>query len=398
MSSNETTLVTIAAADVQPQRATWAWEQRVPTGALTIIAGPPGLGKTQLTLGACARATRGQLPGNFHGTAVDVLYVSAEDSREHTLVPRCLAAGGDPQRIHFFEAKQRNTRAGDDRDASLLLPADVPLLDQWFVDHPAARILVLDPIVAFIPEQLNAHRDQHVRRVLAPLVHMADDRQIAVIAIMHLNKSLEAGALNRLSGSIGFGAAARSVLLFGLDPDDPKGEAGNRRVLAHAKCNLGALAPSTSYRIEARKVQAACGTIETSIAVRHGDTDTRAADLLGNAATTSEAGARSEAAEFLTAELADGRVHVKELQKRAEAASINWRTAERAKQQLGIRARRTGNQWGWELPNAPVVGLDGVVGLEAKTDKDDKTADIDDQAAFDDEQRLTAKFPELAVR
>jgi putative DNA primase/helicase len=349
-----TRLATITAAEVTPQRAAFAWEARVPLGELSILAGAPGLGKTQLAQGACARATRGKLPGDFDGP-VDVLYISAEDSREHTLVPRFLAAGGDPRRAHFFEAKERSTRNGDERETSLLLPHDVPLMDEWLLNHPAARIVVLDPIVAFIPEALNAHRDQHVRRVLAPLAHMADQRQIAVLAIMHLNKNAEAGALNRLSGSIGFGAAARSVLLFGHDPDDPRGETGNQRVLAHAKCNVGPLASSIAYRIESRVIDTPNGAIETSVAMRHGDASASAGDLLGNAASGTEATARGEAGAFLLAELADGPVAVRELHKRADDAGLTWRTVERAKQQLGIRARKTGAKWSWEppIPNTP---------------------------------------------
>jgi hypothetical protein len=96
--------------------------------------------------------------------------------------------------------------------------------------------------------------------------------------------------------------------------------------------------PSIAYRVEPRSVDTANGTIETSIVVRHGETAARAADLLGNAATTNEATARAEARDFLSLELADGPLAVNEIKRRADDAGIAWRTLERAKQQLGVRS------------------------------------------------------------
>ena len=180
-----------------------------------------------------------------------MLYVSAEDSLEHTLTPRAIAAGADLNRLHFLRGVNTSSYQGDDERPGFLLPEDLPLLDQWLTEHKG-RIVVLDPIVAMMPTSLNTHRDQHVRRALAPLAHIANERSAAVIVVMHLNKNSEADALSRLSGSIGFGGAARSVLLFAADPDDPEGENGNRRILAHVKCNVGPRQPSIAYRINRR--------------------------------------------------------------------------------------------------------------------------------------------------
>ena len=339
----------MTAATVKPVRASFAWERRVPLGMPTILAGPPGLGKTQLMIGLCAHATRGTLPGDLNGQPVDCLYVSAEDSLEHTLVPRVLAAGGDPTKIHFFTHTQR----GENQDSGIQIPDYVALIDQW-LEETSARIVVLDPIVAMIPVALNAHRDQHVRQAFAPLQRMADGREVAVVAIMHLNKDREAGALNRISGSIGFGAAARSVLIFGADPDDDDGETGNRRILAHAKSNVGPLAPSVAYRIESRVVETATGPIPTSVAVRQGESEATAGDLLGNPTTRREASSIADARAFLRAELADGPVATSEVKKRADDADIAWRTVERAKKQLGVLSRKTGKHWCLELPSGGV--------------------------------------------
>ncbi len=375
-------VASITAAEARIERVRWAWSPLVPLGEPTILAGTPGIGKTQLALGVLADATRGKLKGDLPG-AVDVAYISAEDSIEYTLAPRFIAAGGDPALIHFYQAKQQSSAHGDETDPSLQLPADIPIIDQWITDT-SSRILVLDPFVAMLPPALSAHKDQHMRRAIAPLAAMAHKHDLVVLLILHLNKSVEGDALSRLSGSIGIGAAARSVLLFAPSPDDPDGENGNQRVLAHAKSNLGRKASSIAYRIEMRVIEGTDGPIETSVAVERGQAHVSAGDLLGGATSSTEANARSEARTFLLAELADGAVPTKTLRKNAEEAGHNWRTVERAKAAIGIRAIKQGSTWAWRLntaPNTLSVGLDGVDGLDGvnddKTAKADKTGGIE---------------------
>ena len=87
--------------------------------------------------------------------------------------------------------------------------------------------MTIDPLVAFFGSKTDAHRDQDVRRVLAPLAALAESTGAAVVAIRHLNKNVGGNALYRGGGSIGFIAAAGSGLLVAKDPEDDA-----RRVLA----------------------------------------------------------------------------------------------------------------------------------------------------------------------
>jgi hypothetical protein len=334
--------------------------------------------------------------------------------------------------MHFVTHTETATGSED----ALRLPDDVPLVDEWLDAKPAARFVVLDPVVAMIGTALNTHRDQHVRQAIAPLAHLAAERHIAVVAIMHLNKSSDAGTLNRLNGSVGFGAAARSVLILGADPDDPDGERGSRRILAHAKCNVGPQAPSVAYRIETRHIETANGLIETSVAVAQGESALSASDLLGNP-TSDEADARTIAREFLLAELEAGPVPAAEMKRRAADADIAWRTIERIKKQIGVRSRKTASGWVLEAPagdreageiktaiveqleiaspvntgsNAtppttppkpPIGGLEEKAVLkEAKTAKTAKPASVLAEAVFDADReldRVLDKFPDLAI-
>jgi putative DNA primase/helicase len=355
----------VTAAEVEPLQVDWLLRERIPLGELTVVGGSPGRGKTTYATGLSAELTRGKLDGELLGAPADVAFVSCEDSIERTLIPRFLAAGGDPHRAHFFQAKG----VADDTDGDdpvLELPADTPIIREWLT-RTRARLLVLDPVIAMIPAALSGHKDQHVRRALAPLSRVAQELGVAVICLMHLTKDREADALNRLNGSVAFGAAARSVLLLAEDPDDPEGENGSRRVLAHVKSNLGAKQPSVNYIVESRMVEGAAGPVGTSILVEQGESTYTANDLLDKTASSTEANARDEARTFLADELADGPLPTNALKSSAEDAGIAWRTIERAKQSLGVKASKAATGWEWSLaPRAyasPPGGLGGLGGL-----------------------------------
>jgi hypothetical protein len=402
----KTRIKSVTAAEIEPLQVDWLLRERIPLGELTVIGGSPGRGKTTYATGLSAELTRGKLDGELLGAPADVAFVSCEDSIERTLIPRFLAAGGDPHRAHFFQAKG----VADDTDGDdpvLELPADTPIIREWLI-RTGARLLVLDPVIAMIPAALSGHKDQHVRRALAPLSRVAQELGVAVICLMHLTKDREADALNRLNGSVAFGAAARSVLLLAEDPDDPEGENGNRRVLAHVKSNLGAKQPSINYAVEPRVVEGAAGPVGTSILVEQGESTYTANDLLDKTASSTEANARDEARTFLADELADGPVPTKALKDAADEAGISWRTIERAKQALGVKSRKAqgvvGGGWEWSLPSrthaSPPDGLGGLGVLPVSmgessppTSPTPSPPTVSEGGGLDDElDRVVAKF------
>lgn len=378
-----------SATTIIPSRAKFAYGGTLPLGSASIIAGPAGLGKTTMLMGLCAGWADGSLAGDLRGRPTSVIYASAEDSPETTLLPRYLAAGGDPTRLYFVEVSYTE----DGSPGSLTLPDDTEELGR-LAAQAGAKVIILDPVVAYLSESVNAHRDQQVRRVLGPAAAMAAQHGLALISVMHLNKGESQDALTRVGGSVGFTAAARSVVLFARDPDDPDGENGTRRIIAHVKCNVGPLAPSIHAKIEADEIPGEGDEmIPTSRLVIGAESSQTARDLLaaGNVGGE-EATARGEARSLLEDELRDGPRAVNELRDAADGAGLSWRTVERAKKQIGVRARKAATGWAWSLPeNAdgepnkavttenPPGGLVGVVGLDgvksAKTANNDKADD-----------------------
>jgi hypothetical protein len=332
--------------DVTAEPTRWLWEGRMPLGTATLLVGREKLGKSTLSVELAARLSRGDLAGDLHGHPAASLIVSYEDSASRTIKPRLMAANADLARIHRVIATRDGTRD------LVSLPDDVARVRD-VARETEARLLVIDPLSASLNGDIDSHRDQDIRRVLAALVQLAEDFDLGLLAVAHWNKAQGGDALSRVLGSRGLTAAVRSVLAFGVAPDAEEGSPD--RVLAHAACNLGPEMSSLDCRIEGRSVRGDDGSaIPTSRLAIVGETDTRADDLLvTRGAEDRRAG--DEAAEFLRSELAFGTRSARELLAEAEQIGIAERTLKRAKKALGVVSTRVGGtaaggQWEWSLP------------------------------------------------
>ena len=267
----------ICAADVRPRQVRWVYEGRVPLGMLTLLCGLPGQGKTTLGMELCARLTRGELEGALEGTPRRVLVASLEDTLEETLTPRLILAGADLELVTFV-------RCHADKGGALDLTRHLGEIDRA-AETSGAALLFIDPLMATLPSgKVNAYRDQDVRSVLAPLAQLCEERRTSVLAAMHFTKAAM-DALLGVGGAVGFTGAARSLLIFGVDPTDEQGYKGPARVLAHRKCNVGRIAPSLSCTVHEDQLAGWEG--EAIVASRleiGGETEVDADELVGTAA------------------------------------------------------------------------------------------------------------------
>jgi AAA domain len=329
----------IPASQVQRERVEWVWPERIPLGAVSLLVGDPGLGKSMLHCSVAARLSQ---------EGKRTIMTTAEDSLAAVVRPRLEAAGADLEQITFVRVSDEGGEDG------LLLPDDVQDLEVA-VEEEQAVFVAIDPLTAHLPGSVNSWRDQSIRLALAPLHLMAERRRCAVQAILHLNKGLSSDPLRRIGGSIGLPAAARSVLLLARDPDDEEGDEGTRRVLAHVKTNYGRLAQSLAFDIEPRLLPALNGNpeVETARLVELGESEHRAEALLGRA-DPEERTAIDEAVMFLEQELGDRTMDAATVQKNARSLGISPRTLDRAKARAGVAAERVGGigedgRWTWRL-------------------------------------------------
>jgi hypothetical protein len=343
-------LVLTELATVRPLPLRWLWQDRIPLGVPSLLAGKPKLGKSTLAYDLAAKITTGTLDGDLAGEPGNVLVVTFEDLVAETVVPRLIAAGADLTRVRTIEVEHDG-----ERDL-VSLPDDVAGIEAAALEH-GVRLLIVDPLMAALTGRTDSHRDSQVRRVLAPLAKLAERNGLAVLTIMHLNKGQGADLIGRIGGSVAFTGAARSLLVFGADPADPDGEDGNGRVLAQ-RGNLAKRAASLAYRVEGRIIDGPDGPIETSRLVCLGESDARADELLAAVTTGEERLERGEAVEFLRAELEDGPRPAKDIKSAARDAGISEATLRRAKAEIGVDAERVGGvagqgHWEWRLRCSP---------------------------------------------
>jgi hypothetical protein len=319
-SSQTRSLLVRTLASVQPLQTTWLWRGYIPLATLSILDGDPGLGKSTITADLAARVSRGgAMPPLAGGTDLDgpadVLILNAEDSPEGTIRPRVDAARGDLSRVHVVEA----TRLDDEDESPPVLPADLDILEE-VAQVKKVKLIVIDPFVAYLDGELDAHRDQDVRRCLHRLKNLAERTGAAVLSVRHLNKLTGGPALYRGGGSIGISGAARSVLMAGKNPADSK-----QLILAAVKCNLCTMPPALTYSIETAENGASM--------IGWGDETTLSADdILG--ARHRGATASQECKEQLLALLADGPREVDEVEAELKANGYS-KSAIREARKLG---------------------------------------------------------------
>jgi AAA domain-containing protein len=325
-------------AKIQPQKTRWLWRAYIPLGTLTILDGDPGLGKSTICIDLIARVTRGQSMPNDGETDLDgpavALILSAEDAPENTIRPRLDAAGADVNLVENIEA----TKVGEDGERPPVLPADVDLLEEKIAETNA-KLVVIDVFTAYLDGELDAHRDQDVRRCLHRLKILAQRTGCAIILIRHLNKLNGGAAIYRGGGSIGITGAARSVLMVGKNPTEP-----TQFVLAPIKCNLCKPPPALTYSIMN-------AGDDVSVIGWGQETSLSADDLLG--CQSQKGTVAEECAALIRDLLADGPKLSDDMEDELKANGYKDNAIRDGRKKAKVRAFKKGfgeaSKWWWEL-------------------------------------------------
>lgn len=349
-------LLTCSLSDIAPEKVEWLWPGRIAIGKLAMIAGEPGLGKSQLSIGLAASVTvGGPWPDGVGCSPLgSVIILSAEDGLADTIRPRFDASGGAPSKVKIVRAVQTSEPNGVGR-RSFDLAADLSLLEEIIQAQADCRLVLIDPVSSYLG-RVDSHKNADVRGVLEPLAEMAERLRVAVVAITHLSKG-DGKAINRFIGSIAFVAAARTAFAVVADPDD---EARLRRLFLQVKNNIASPQPGLAFRLGQYEV--APGVIGSSVVWDRAPVSMTADEALRRSRKSAEGSAKDDAVEFLRELLASGPMEVLDIEFEARAAAMlsesrrlneskPFRTAAR---ELGIVRKRQGFGPGasvrWSLP------------------------------------------------
>ena len=320
MEETKNGLQMVKMSEIQSQEVSWLWYPFIPYGKLTIIQGDPGDGKTTLVLNIAAWLSKGEgLDSEMKlSEPVNVIYQSAEDGLADTVKPRLELAGADCERILVIDEKEKSLSMVDER------------LEKAIV-QTKARMLILDPIQAYLGGGMDMNRANEARDMTKKLGALAEKYQCAIVLIGHMNKAAGNKAAYRGMGSIDFFAVARSVLLVGRVEGEP-----NIRGVVQIKNNLAAFGQPKAFALSEDGFQWL------------GDYEIMADEVLGGIAPKVN---KMELAKRMLRELAlaSNAVLSNEIFDMADEQGISKRTLENAKRELGIRARKINNSWYWEL-------------------------------------------------
>ncbi len=345
------TLISRRGDEITPERIDWLWPGRIARGKLTVVAGHPGTGKSQITSSIVATVTRGgrwpvdQTCAPLGSTVI----LSAEDDAADTIIPRLIAAGADLSKLHVVDAVRALTPDGIPDRRGVDLGKDVLALELLLAHIGDVALIVIDPITAYLG-RADSHVNAEVRGLLMPLAQLAERSRAAIIAVTHLRKSAGSEALLAVIGSLGFVAAARAAYLVVKDAQDPQ-----RRLWLPAKNNIAPDVCGLAYRIVSCTI---ANDIETSRIEWEPDPVKITADaaLAAHPDTDDMRSDRDAAADWLREVLSAGPMLARDVQNEAKAAGHSWATIRRAKDAIGVCVRREGfgkdGAWHWTLPAA----------------------------------------------
>lgn len=338
------------ASNIQAKPINWLWPSRIARGKVSMLAGNPGLGKSQVTANMAATVSVG---GSWplDGASCElgnVVILSAEDDPEDTIRPRLEAAGADLSRVFILEAVVEPLTGGaKELRRAFNLKTDLDRLGVMLTDIGGAALIVIDPVTAYLGAT-DSHKNAEIRALLAPLSDMAGKHGAAVVCVSHFNKASGGEALMKVTGSLAFVAAARAAFVIVKDPEDE-----HRRLFLPMKNNLGNDHSGLAFTVQSAQVESPTGIIETSRVVWEAGVVAVTADqAIASQGIQEDRGELTGAIEFLREELTDGGVLVKQLRKAADNAGQAWRTVQRAKTVLGVVSSKQGmlGGWIWRLP------------------------------------------------
>lgn len=167
MTEQKIELKMIRMSEVQSQEIEWLWYPFIPYGKLTIIQGDPGDGKTTMVLNLAAKLSKGEaLDENMKVTEpVNVIYQTAEDGLADTVKPRLELAGADCERIIVIDESDKSLSMVDER------------LEEAIV-RTGARLLILDPIQAYLGGGMDMNRANEARDMTKKLGALAEKQSV----------------------------------------------------------------------------------------------------------------------------------------------------------------------------------------------------------------------------
>jgi putative DNA primase/helicase len=349
----------VCAADVKMRPKEWVWKGHLLRGALELLTGIPGLGKSQVQcyFVACATARLTWPNGAPAIEPVNVIMVTAEDAIDTEVVPRLTAAGADLKRVFFLRYIKT-----DKHKRQFLLSEDLDRIERKAEEIGNVGLICIDPITAYMGGKVDSHKTTEVRSQLGPLKDFAERTNIAISAITHPPKHSSNRAIDHFIGSQAFIAAGRigHACFEEVNEDEEGNKIPTGRVLfTNAKYNAYTKMPTLAFRVVG--VLLDHDTIETSHVVWDSETvDVTADEAIARAKPKKRNTEREDSSDrvvtFLRDMLKDGPREQTEIVKQASALGYTKWQLRTAREKLSVTTDRKGfgpgGVWMWDVSRA----------------------------------------------
>lgn len=325
----------------------YLWPGYLARGAVHVVAGHSGEGKSTLMSALAASfTTGGRLPDGTRAPVTNVLIYSGEEGIADTLLPRLRGMGADMARIKI--PKARYDAAGN---LTPFDPAtDMRLLKLAVAEHQVG-LVILDPVMAVMQSGTgNDARD--VRQSLRPVQELAESTNASIVGVTHFGKTTKDRTLEaRILGSQAWAAVARSCLVVIRESNS------ERRVLLRAKTNIARRDGGVVFHLAPLSFDWNGETFET-MGVQWGKQLVGAPEMIAEAIESDPAkDERAEAMRAFVRDLFDGRDEVPsaEMEAQAKACGLSYRGVQNiARDEMGVLMRRAANDpaapWAWRVP------------------------------------------------
>jgi putative DNA primase/helicase len=335
-------MVSTKAEQIKPSRPVWLWEPWLTAGALHLLVGRQGGGKSTFAAWLTAQVTTSR-PYPDDPTLRDpskVATLSLEESADR-LVARLSAADANLSRVDVLSDVEDRNDEGELYRRPWRLPKDCGVLEA-FISDEGIRLLIVDGLGYSITG--DSHNYAVIGSALSSLAKVAERTGCAVLGLTHPPKG-GADPVTAAIGSTAWTAIPRVVWVLGFDPDD---ESRAHRVCRVSKTNYREPATGIGFAIADDK-EFECGFV-TGL----GRSTVSAELLVAAAQTEGEKTDREEARDLLRSVLADGPVDTNEVLSVTRSAGISDRTVTRARRDLGVQSEprhdpETGRLRAWQL-------------------------------------------------
>ncbi len=209
----------LSLAHIQSKPLRWLWPNHFPLGKLSLLVGESGAGKSFVALDLAARTSAGlpwPLSDESPHSSGGVLLLTAENDLADTICPRLTAAGANLDRIMPFPDEPSPA----DDSPPFSLPNDLAALEQAIASTPDCRLVIIDPLTAFLP-QTRARRRPDWPAIFKPLAALAARAGVAIVAVVSFIASTSPAANHRTAATLAAQAGPGCVWRVAADPQEP---------------------------------------------------------------------------------------------------------------------------------------------------------------------------------